>query len=117
MGTTIWKQSKGRALRGAAKLAGLAIFGLLWAPAAFAQTGVGTGFSGDHSSAICALANYYKEIIGGVALIAGIVWFVGYVNKRESLTDLAQTVIIGCIVVGALSYLIGLTGLQLPTGC
>ena len=68
-------------------------------------------------NAICVLANYYKQIIGGVALIAGIVWFIGYVNKRESLSDLAQTVIIGCIVVGALSYLIGMTGLQMPTGC
>uniref|UniRef100_E6PZ51 Uncharacterized protein n=1 Tax=mine drainage metagenome TaxID=410659 RepID=E6PZ51_9ZZZZ len=27
----------------------------------------------------------------------------GYVNKKESLTDLAQTVIIGCIVVGAVA--------------
>lgn len=84
------------------------------APSAFAQT---TVIPGDHSGAICTLANYYKELIGGVALIAGIVWFVGYVNKKESLSDLAQTVLIGCIVVGVMSYLIGMTGLTLPTGC
>ncbi|OIQ65337.1 hypothetical protein GALL_531050 [mine drainage metagenome] len=118
MGATTWNRFKGL-VRQAGDLvrpvAAATVLGLYWAPAAFAQTG--TGFAGDHSGAICALANYYKEIIGGVALIAGIVWFVGYVNKKESLTDLAQTVIIGCIVVGALSYLIGLTGLTLPTGC
>jgi hypothetical protein len=82
----------------------------------FAQT-TNNGTNTGNINAICVLANYYKQIIGGVALIAGIVWFVGYVNKRESLSDLAQTVIIGCIVVGALSYLIGMTGLQMPAGC
>ncbi len=111
MGTTTWNRFK----RLSRQTAAMAVLGLYLAPVAFAQ--MGTGFAGDHSSAICALANYYKEIVGGVALIAGIVWFVGYVNKKESLTDLAQTVIIGAIVVGALSYLIQLTGLTLPTGC
>ncbi len=109
MGITILKKFK-PLLR---QIAALAAW-LYWAPV-FAQ--VGTGFQGDKSGAICALANYYKELIGGVALIAGIIWFVGYVNKKESLTDLAQTVIIGCIVVGALSYLIQQTGLTLPVGC
>lgn len=124
MGTTILKRSK-NLVRKSKELArfifATGILGLYLAPASFAQnvssTGTIVGGAGDHSSAICALANYYKEIIGGVALIAGIVWFVGYVNKKETLTDLAQTVIIGAIVVGALSYLIQLTGLTLPTGC
>lgn len=109
MGITILKKFK-TLLR---PLAALAAW-LYWAPV-FAQ--VGTGFQGDNSGAICILASYYKELIGGVALIAGIIWFVGYVNKKETLTDLAQTVIIGCIVVGALSFLIQKTGLQLPLGC
>lgn len=110
MGITILKKFKSLVR----PIAALAIW-LYWAPA-FAQA-IGTGFAGDNSGAICALASYYKELIGGVALIAGIIWFVGYVNKKETLTDLAQTVIIGCIVVGALSYLIQKTGLQLPLGC
>jgi hypothetical protein len=91
----------------------VAVGGLLLAPAAFAQaTGSAPGVG-----AICTLVQYYKQLIGGIALIAGIVWFVGYVNKKDSLTDLAQTVIIGCVVVGALSYLISATGISVPTGC
>ena len=107
MVTTISKLRKQAARQGAAAL-GL----LLLAPAAFAGT-VGAPGTG----AICTLVQYYKQLIGGVALIAGIVWFVGYVNKRDSLTDLAQTVIIGCVVVGALSFLINATGITVPTGC
>ena len=89
----------------------VAVGGVLLAPAAFA-TGTAPGVG-----AICTLVQYYKQLIGGIALIAGIVWFVGYVNKKDSLTDLAQTVIIGCVVVGALSYLISATGISVPTGC
>lgn len=123
MGTTILKRSK-NLVRKSKELArfvfATGILGLYLAPASFAQNAavpLVVGTSADHSNAICILANYYKEIVGGVALIAGIVWFVGYVNKKESLTDLAQTVIIGSIVVMALSYLIQATGLTLPSGC
>ncbi len=96
-------------MRGQMRGVALAAAVLLTSTPAFATGGGDGGSAG--LSAICFLAEYFKVIIGAIAVIAVLIWAMGYFFKKNDLYEIGLYIILGCVVAAGASTLIGKTGL------
>lgn len=96
---------------GVAFIAMAALFG---APDVFAQAALG----GQQAvTGICALAGWFKIILGAVAIVAGLIYIINsFFTKSNVLGDIITNVLLGCLVAGVLGYLVSLT-LGVGTQC
>lgn len=91
-----------------------------WAQTTVSIGGAGGGAGGGNASVagFCAIAEWFKLIVGAVALIAGIMYVINsFFAKSNVMGDIVITVLMGCIIATALGWLIGLalgTGTQCP---
>jgi len=102
-------------------VAAVLLFAALLPVEAWAQTtiSIGGGGAGDANRSVagfCAIAGWFKLIVGAVALIAGIMYVINsFFAKSNVMGEIVTQVLLGCIIVGVLGWLIGLalgTGTQ-----
>ncbi|MCP3023783.1 MULTISPECIES: hypothetical protein [Cupriavidus] len=66
--------------------------------------------------AFCFLINYFKQIVGAIAVLAIFLWVIGYFNKQAHLSELGQYIFLGCVIAVAAYTLVAATGL-IPPAC
>jgi ABC-type proline/glycine betaine transport system permease subunit len=67
-------------------------------------------------SGFCFILNYFKQIVGAVAVLAIFAWVLGYFNKKSELSEIGQYIILGCVIAVAAFALVTKTGL-IPPSC
>lgn len=114
MVSTNWSMTS-KIVEGAAKrqriyqwvLAAILLIAATYMPEAMAANG---------SDGLCKFAGWLKEIATVAAIIALVLFVMNsFFIKSSVVGDIIMYVIIGCVIVGAAPYLIGLTGLT--TNC
>lgn len=81
----------------------------------FSASAVAQSSSGG-MQAFCFIINYFKQIVGAIAVLSIMIWVIGYFNKQAQLSELGQYIFLGCVIAASAYVFVTATGL-IPPAC